>query len=47
LKRANTKTKMAFWASLKELSSVSEEGIGAKGRFDPKNVQRKDLHPGT
>jgi len=30
LKRANTK--MAFWASLKELSSVSRERIGAKER---------------
>jgi len=37
---------MAFWASLKELSSVSGEVIGGKGNgLIPKNVKRKYLHP--
>jgi hypothetical protein len=31
-KKANTKIKMAFSASLKELSAVSREVAGAKGR---------------
>jgi hypothetical protein len=32
--------KMAFWTSLKELSSVSREVAVAKARFDPEEWQK-------
>jgi hypothetical protein len=44
-KRASEKIKMAFWASLKELSSVSREVIGAKARFDPEKCQKEIFAP--
>jgi hypothetical protein len=32
--------KMAFWASLSQLSTVSRERIGEKAGFDPEKCQK-------
>ena len=39
LEKGERKT-MAFWASLSQLSAVSEEVIGAKEMFDPETWQK-------
>jgi hypothetical protein len=37
--------KMAFWASLSQLSMVSRKRIGAKARFDPGKCQKEIFAP--